>query len=165
MQMLDQPKLEPHRCPHRYREDCLRDVIVGTASEKLHAHGARVHLDHDLTHKLDGSEEHMGNAALHTAGGRTCTGEQHGRSRSLASAWHGGTMAGDAAECAVLQCLPVHSAGLQTCRRGGRGACGGTAAVVLTHGMHDSCAVRKERGRQCWACAAISRRDARAAAT
>ena len=71
IQMLDQPKLEPHRCPHRYREDCLRDVIVGTASEQLHAHGARVHLDNDLTHKLDGSEEHMGNAALRTAGGRT----------------------------------------------------------------------------------------------
>ena len=71
MQMLDQPKLEPHRCPHRDREDCLRDVIVATASEKLHAHGARGHLDNDLTHKLDGSEEHMGEAALRTAGGRT----------------------------------------------------------------------------------------------
>ena len=42
MQMLHQTKLEPHRCPHRYREDCLRAFMVGTASEKLHALGAPV---------------------------------------------------------------------------------------------------------------------------
>ena len=53
---------------------------------------------HDLTHKLAGSEEHMANAALRSAGGRTCTRGQHGRSRSLGSAWHGGTLARDAAE-------------------------------------------------------------------
>ena len=37
MQMLHQTKLEPHRCTHRFREDCLRAFMVGPASAKLHA--------------------------------------------------------------------------------------------------------------------------------
>ena len=64
--MLDQAKLEPHRCPHRDREDCLRDVIVSTASEELHTHCARGHLDNHLTNKLDGSEDHLGRGPAHS---------------------------------------------------------------------------------------------------
>ena len=107
--MLDQAKLEPHRCPHRDREDCLRDVIVSTASEELHAHCARGHLDNHLTNKLDGSEDHLGRGPAHSLWEElqmSKARDQAQLSERMALRHHGHSRKKRALE----QCPPVHSA-------------------------------------------------------
>ena len=107
--MLDQAKLEPHRCPYRDREDCLRDVIVSTASEELHGHCARGHLDNHLTNKLDGSEDHLGRGPAHSLWEEL----QMSKARDQAQLSERMALRHDAhsrKERALEQCPPVQSA-------------------------------------------------------
>jgi hypothetical protein len=58
--LLEQSRLQPHGCPSRDREDCVRDAAATWRDSQMHALAARGHLDNMLCNALDGSQDHLG---------------------------------------------------------------------------------------------------------
>ena len=63
--LLEQQRVLPNKCPGRDREDCVRDLIVAWSRKALHEKSKQGHWHNFLKNALDGSEDHLGRGAAH----------------------------------------------------------------------------------------------------